>query len=94
MSVMCDRDSHVLLCVPGMWSATDLYREILGTTKVPMSRVMPGAHKTKPTMVRQHRKRMMRRRTFLKKTTWTRKDTRPATCLRKKMAVGNTATTT
>ena len=47
-----------------------------------------------PPMVRQHRKRMMRRRTFLRTTTWTRKDTRPATCLRKKMAVGNTATMT
>ena len=35
------------------------------------------------TMVRQRRKRMMRRRTFLKTTTWTRKDTRPATCLKK-----------
>ena len=26
MSVMCDRDSHMLLCVPGMWGAIDLYR--------------------------------------------------------------------
>ena len=29
LSVMCNRDSYVLLCVSGMWSAINLYREIL-----------------------------------------------------------------
>ena len=49
-------------------------------------------HKKKPTMMRQHRRMMTKRRKFLKKTTWTHKDIHPATCLKRKMAVGITAT--
>ena len=63
----------------------------MGTTEDPMFRVMPGAHKPRSQPWcgstgggDDGGERFLRRRD-------TRTDTRPDTCLRKKMAVGNTA---